>query len=157
MQQRMKDFPMTPEAVTTLLKRAAVGRISTIGADGYPYTVAVHFCWDGSAVYFHGFPRGEKLDNIARCPKVCFEVSEMTALLTEGIPIACKADTAYESVVIKGEAALLTDPEEKRAVFGAIVEKYLPHWADKPLPDANVKGTAVVKITPKTVTGKYHA
>ena len=114
---------MTPEAVTALLKRAAVGRISTIGADGYPYTVAVHFCWGGSAVYFHGLPRGEKLDNIARCPKVCFEVSEMTALLTEGIPIACKADTAYESVVIKGEAALLTDPEEKRAVFGAIVEK----------------------------------
>ena len=33
MQQRMKDFPMTPEAVTALLKRAAVGRISTIGAD----------------------------------------------------------------------------------------------------------------------------
>ena len=131
MQQRMKDFPMTPEAVTALLKRAAVGRISTIGADGYPYTVAVHFCWDGSAVYFHGLPRGEKLDNIARCPKVCFEVSEMTALLT--------------------------DPEEKRAVFGAIVEKYLPHWADKPLPDANVKGTAVVKITPKAITGKYHA
>ena len=69
MQQRMKDFPMTPEAVTALLKRAAVGRISTIGADGYPYTVAVHFCWDGSAVYFHGLPRGEKLDNIARCQR----------------------------------------------------------------------------------------
>ena len=157
MQHRMKEFTMTDTAITALLERAQVGRISTVNEDGYPYTVSVHFYWDGTAIYFHGLPKGQKLDNIAHCPKVCFEVSEMTGLLLEDIPMACKADTAYESVVILGDAALLTDVEEKRTIFGHIVEKYAPEWADKTLPDANVAGTAVVKVTPKAITGKYHA
>ena len=78
MQHRMKEFTMTKEAMESFLQARPAGRISTIGADGYPYTVSVHYVYDGGNLYFHGLKAGEKFENIKRCDKVCFEVSRMT-------------------------------------------------------------------------------
>ena len=156
MQQRMKDFIMTDEAIHALLERAPVGRISTLGEDGWPYTVAVHFVWVDGQVYFHGLPRGEKLANIARDSRVCFECDELTGILYEGVTDPCKADAAYESVVIRGRAGLLTDPEEKLPILRAIIGKYVPSMAEAPIAPAMLAGTAVVKVTPERITGKYH-
>lgn len=156
MQRRMKEFPMTPEAVSALLERAAVGRISTINEDGYPYTVAVHFVYEDGKIYFHGLPKGQKLDNIARCAKVCFEVSEMKSLLVEGLESPCKADTAYESVVALGDAELLTDAAKKRKILTKIIDKFMPRHRDLPMEENRVNGTAVVEIRVAQLTGKYH-
>ena len=45
MQHKMRENPLAPEGVNRLLERAMVGRVSTNGSDGYPYTVAVHFVY----------------------------------------------------------------------------------------------------------------
>lgn len=156
MQNRMKEFTMTDQAIHALLDRAQVGRISTLGEDGYPYTVAVHYVWTEGCVFFHGLPRGEKLSNIARDSRVCFECDELTAILSEGVTDPCKADAAYESVVIRGRAELLADPAEKLPILRGIIAKYVPALADAPIADAMLAGTAVVKITPERISGKYH-
>ena len=68
----------------------------------------------------------------------------------------CFTDTAYTSVVIQGTAALLTDLGEKERALMAIVQKYTPQLVEKGLPEARVRGTAVVKITIEHITGKYY-
>ncbi|MCD8026789.1 MAG: pyridoxamine 5'-phosphate oxidase family protein [Clostridiales bacterium] len=147
---------MAETAVNALLERAKAGRISTIGADGYPYTVAVHFVMINGNVYFHGLGRGEKLDNIQNNNKVCFEVDEYTRLMADGLKSPCDADAEYESVVIRGKAVILDNFDLKKKVLTEIIRKFAPHLENLAMPDARIKGTAVVQITPNSVTGKYH-
>ena len=157
MQHRMKEFTMKKEAVDKLLAKQSAGTISTNGSDGYPYTVAVHFvCLDGK-IYFHGLPAGEKLENIRQNPKVCFYIYKLTGIISENIEIPCKADAEYESVCIRGNASIMHDDRRKSFILGKIVEKYTPDLAASDIPDSMVSGTAVVEITPESITGKYHA
>ncbi len=125
MQNRMKEFTMTDTAIHKLLTDSPVGRISTVGTDGYPYTVSVHYYYDGKAIYFHGLPVGEKLDNIDRNPKVCFEVSQLVRVMEQETNI-CTADAEYESVVIRGDACRIVDFAEKKDILDKIVNKYFP-------------------------------
>ncbi len=152
----MKKFTMTDDAVQNLVARSKVGRISTIGDDGYPYTVAVHFVECGGKIYFHGLNKGEKISNIQSCPKVCFELDEYTALIEDNIASPCEADAEYESVVIRGNAIIVEDFAKKKQVLTKIIEKYAPAHLNLPMTDARINGTAVIEITPVTTTGKYH-
>lgn len=156
MQGRMKEFGIERNECGEVLKRAMVGHISTINEDGYPYTVSVHFIWDGESVYFHGLNKGKKLDNIRRCSKVCFEVSDMKKILKEGVSIPCDADTAYESVVILGDACILEKAEDKKKILEGFVDKYLPELRRYDFPENIVNGTAVVKVMVREMTGKRH-
>ena len=96
MQHRMKEFTMKNKAIKNLLDRSKLGRISTIGADGYPYTVAIHFIYLNDKIYLHGLPVGEKIDNIKNNSKVCFEVDEYTKLLVDDLKTPCDADAEYK-------------------------------------------------------------
>ena len=79
----------------------------------------------------------------------------MQGLLMPDTPKPCDVNTAYESVIVLGHAAVVDDLSKKRNALRAIVQKYTPDWADVPLPDGMVKGTAVLEITPLETTGKY--
>lgn len=156
MQHRMREWPMDEGAIRDFLTACPVGRISTVGEDGWPYTVAVHYVYRDGRICFHGLNAGEKLDNLRRCDKVCFEVDVLDGVLSQGIASPCDADAAYRSVVLRGRARLVEDLNEKRAILAAIVEKYLPEGQALPMEDRLVAGTAVVEITPCRLTGKYH-
>ncbi len=118
MQHKMRENPLAPEGVNRLLERAMVGRVSTNGSDGYPYTVVVHFVYREGAVYFHGLPKGEKLCNIARDPKVCFEVDELLGIRKEGVTVPCKVGSGYESAVLRGGLPWLTTRGKRRTSCG---------------------------------------
>ena len=70
--------------------------------------------------------------------------------------IPCDVNTRYESVVVRGTAALLEDDGHKREILSLIVAKYTPQLSHRPLPQGMVHGTAVIEITPSAVTGKYY-
>ena len=156
MQHRMREFQMTEPAVQSLLDRCPVMILSTTGADGFPYGVPVHTLWLDGKLYFHGLPQGEKLANIARDPRVCLTGADFRGILSEGVSSPCDADAAYECVVVRGHAALVSGPEKKRRILAAIVHKLAPELDALPLAEARVAGTAVVEVTPVSVTGKYH-
>lgn len=156
MQHRMKEFSLSKEEMKKMLEEALAGRISTINEDGYPYTVAVHFLYYKEKLYFHGLLKGQKLDNIARNSKVCFEVDYLDGILTDNLEMPCKADAKYTSVVVTGDAVLINEEQKKRDILDQIVKKYTPQLTGYELPEARVKGTAVVEIQPKEITGKYH-
>lgn len=142
-----------------ILEAATIGRMATIGSDGYPYVTPVNYVYDQGAIYFHCALTGEKLDNIARDPKVCFAVDIPLAYLDLDFDPAaggCRVTQFYHSVVIRGEARVLPDGARKTAALNALVARHEPGKEFPPI-DADLpayKGCAVVAITPHSMTGK---
>lgn len=152
----MKLHTMPVEEVERLLAKGQVGRIASIDPQGYPYIVPVHFVYFNEKIYFHGLPKGQKLDNISQNPKVGFEVDEMLSLMSEGIEEPCDVNTEYNSIIISGTAEPVSDIEYKKEVLHKIVEKYTPHLSEKDIPENMIRGTAVIEITINECTGKYY-
>ena len=70
-----------PQDIERILNSTTIGRLAPSGADGYPYITPVNFVYHDGNIYFHSASKGEKLDNLARDPKVCFEVDIPLAYL----------------------------------------------------------------------------
>jgi len=70
---------------------------------------------------------------------------------------ASQTDTLYVSVVIKGIAESVTNPEEKANVLNAFMEKNQTEGQYEKLTSsmATVRGVKLLKIIPNTMTGKY--
>jgi nitroimidazol reductase NimA-like FMN-containing flavoprotein (pyridoxamine 5'-phosphate oxidase superfamily) len=146
---------MTKEKIESLLTKEQIGRVATQNRSGFPYVVPVHYVYNNGKIYIHGLPKGQKIDNIVNNPKIGFEVDEMLGL-QEDVEAPCDVNTEYSSVIITGNAEILTDLTEKREALKKIVEKYTPRLSGKELPENMVKGTAVIEITIMECTGKYY-
>jgi len=108
----------------------------------------------------HSHIKGEKIENIKRNSKVGFEVDRSLEFLPSYFSDpedASLADTLYISVVVKGEASLVEDKEEKVRALNGLMKKYQPEGQYMPMKeDMNVlDATAVIKIIPKEMNGKY--
>ncbi|WP_027631949.1 pyridoxamine 5'-phosphate oxidase family protein [Clostridium hydrogeniformans] len=156
MQYRMKKFQLTSEQIDALLHDAKTGSFATINENGYPYAVGMHFIYFNNKIYLHGLPKGQKIDNIKRNSKVCFEVNELIGLLIANDDNPCNTNAEYNSVVILGNASLVEDINYKGEVLNKLVEKYTPEFIGKELPSNMVKGTAVIEIDIVECTGKYY-
>lgn len=156
MQQRMKTHSLTKEQIESLLFKGQVGRIATQDKSGYPYVVPVHYVYNNGKIYIHGLPKGQKIDNIIDNMKVGFEIDEMLGFQEEGVKMPCDVNTEFNSVIIVGNAEILTDLALKREALNKIVEKYTPRLSGKELPENMVNGTAVIEITVMECAGKYY-
>ncbi len=156
MQHRMKTHPLAKEKIDNLLRSTSTGSLATLNHDGSPYVTPVHFLYHDGAIYIHGLPKGQKIDNIQADPRVSLTVYEMATLLLDPAENPCDTNTKYESVIIAGRATILDDMETKKEILIGIVKKYTPHLAGKVLPENMVKGTAVIKIEIQALTGKYY-
>lgn len=156
MQHRMKTHPLAEEQINRLLQRAQTGSLATLNPDGTPYITPIHFVYFDDAIFVHGLPKGQKLDNLAHDSRVGFSVYEMDKLLLDPDEKPWDTNTKYESVIITGTAKLVNDIEKKRNVLNRIVEKYTPHLVKKEIPDNMVRGTAVIRINVTDMTGKYY-
>lgn len=156
MQYRMKKYQLSEEEINNLFERAEIGRLATINEDGFPYVISMHFVYYNDKIYLHGLPKGQKIDNINRNSKVCFEIDEFLGNMTDNIKIPCDTEAKYNSIVAFGLAKIVNDINYKREVFNKIVDKYTPQFSGFSLPENMVKGTAVIEIEITSCTGKYH-
>jgi nitroimidazol reductase NimA-like FMN-containing flavoprotein (pyridoxamine 5'-phosphate oxidase superfamily) len=154
MQNRMKKNQLNNEQIMEILIKAPVGNIATINENGYPYVVPVHFIYYEGKVYIHGLPIGEKISNIKVNNKVCFETYYLKGYILDEKP--CNVNTEYESVIIMGTAAIVTDYNLKEIVLKKVVEKYTPNLIETKLPRNMIKGTGVIEVIIKEITGKYY-
>jgi len=160
MQLRGKLEIKSKEKIIEFLSSQQTGRIASIDDDGFPQIIPMNFVFINGAVYMHSHTRGEKLDNIRRNQKVGFEVDKSLEFLPSYFSDptdASLADTLYISVVIKGNASIVLDKEEKTNVLNGLMEKYQPEGGYEPIsPDMDVlKGVEVIKVVPKSLKGKY--
>nr|WP_319491868.1 pyridoxamine 5'-phosphate oxidase family protein [uncultured Desulfobacter sp.] len=150
----MKSNKLTTDQITALLTDAQVGHLATISSNGFPYVTPVHFVYTEKKIFIHGLSKGQKIENIQRNSKVCFEVMSPGKFLLSDEP--CDVNTEYKSVIIHGEASILSEKEKKIEALDAIVGKYVPNLAGKEFPSNMLKATGVIKIEIKECTGKFY-
>ena len=148
------------EKIIEFLSSQQTGRISSIDENGFPQIIPMNFVFINDTVYIHSHIRGEKLDNIRRNQKVGFEVDKSLEFLPSYFSDptdASLADTLYISVVIKGNASIVSDKEEKTNALNGLMKKYQPEGGYEPIkPDMDVlKEVEVIKIIPESLRGKY--
>ena len=148
------------EKVVEFLSSQQTGRIASIDENGFPQIIPMNFVFINDVIYMHSHVRGEKLDNIRRNQKVGFEVDKNLEFLPSYFTdptYAEFADTLYISVIIKGNASIVSDKDEKTIALNGLMEKYQPEGGYEPVkPDMDIlKGVAVIKIIPESLRGKY--
>jgi len=148
------------EKIIEFLSSQQTGRIASIDKNGFPQIVPMNFVFINDVIYLHSHIRGEKLDNIRRNKKVGFEVDKSLEFLPSYFSDptdASLADTLYISVVIKGNASIISDKKEKTNALNGLMKKYQPEGGYEPIkPDMDVlKEVEVIKITPESLRGKY--
>ena len=146
--------------IIEFLNQESTGRIASIDSNGFPQIIPMNFVFLENMIYMHSHVKGEKIDNIKLNPKVGFEVDRNLEFLPSYFSDpddASLADTLYISVVMKGEANLVENKKEKTLALNGLMEKYQPEGQYKPMrEDMDVlNATAVIKVTPKEMNGKY--
>lgn len=148
-----------PSEIERILGSTNIGRLATVGADGYPYITPVNFVFHRGCVYFHCAPRGEKLDNIRRAPRVCFEVDVPLAYLDVAFDPSrptCHLHQFYHCVVIRGTASVVEDAALKVAALNALIRKHEPDTFFEPVNEQTpqVGACEVVEVRPEWTTAK---
>jgi uncharacterized protein len=148
------------EKIVEFLNQQETGRVSSIDKDGFPQIIPMNFVYANNAIYMHSHPRGEKLENITKNQKVGFEADQSLEFLPSYFTSptdASQADTLYISVVIKGNASIVSDTKEKAFALNELMKKYQPEGGyEKLSPDMEVvEEVAIIKVTPITMRGKY--
>ena len=157
---RRKHSEITdPKEIQRILTLTNIGRLATNGPDGYPYITPVNFISLRESIYFHCAPKGEKLDNLKRDPRVCFEVDVPLAYIDVGLdpsrPI-CNLHQLYHCVIIRGMASLVTDESLKLAALNALIAKH-EHSDDFQKVTADMSGCKaceVIEIKPDAISAK---
>jgi uncharacterized protein len=148
------------EKIIQFLNDENTGRISSIDKNGFPQIIPMNFVFLNNAVYIHSHIKGEKIENIRHNSKVGFEVDRNLEFLPSYFfdpNDASLADTLYISVVIKGDASIITDAKEKALALNGLMKKYQPEGKYEPMNEGMevLDAVAVIKIIPKEMNGKY--
>lgn len=148
-----------PEKITEILSKSLVGRLATFGADGFPYITPVNYVLLDGNIYFHSAPEGEKLENMRRDSRVCFQVDIPLAYLDLGFDPAgavCSLHQFYHCVIVRGNAREVPPGPLKLAALNALVAKHEPGVAFTPVTEdmPSYRACAVVEITPVCVSCK---
>jgi len=142
---RRSDRAMSEEDTVVLLRRALVGRIGTVDADGMPYVVPLNFVYEHAARRIHlHFARqpGHLASNLKFSSKVCFEVDEPGPLIATG-ETGCETSQVYESVICFGRAQVVSDEDERARMARLFLRKYV----DQHMPGRSYKpGLAPLSI-----------
>ncbi len=111
-----RELQITDRAeILDILDRSLIVHIGLVDGDE-PYVVPMNYGYtmaeDGTlSLYLHGAPQGRKLDLMRKNPKVFLEM-ECDVQPFEG-DVACKYGTSYKSLMGRGRAVILEDPQEK--------------------------------------------
>lgn len=147
---RRKEKQMSATDAIETLAQTRFGTLACIGLNGYPYSVPLNYVLENNTIYFHSAKNGAKLENILHNKNVSFSAVRYERLLSE------QFDTEYDSVIAFGEAALVTDEQEKRSALLLLIEKYSPGFRRQGLDyiERAANAVAVVKIQVQHMTGK---
>ncbi len=140
----------------TIYKILDEGFLCHVGfvVDGQPFVIPTGYARVGDAIYLHGSAASRMLRTLAGGVQVC-----VTVTLVDGLVLARSAfhhSMNYRSVVILGTAHAIEDPAEKTRALEAFTNHIMPgRWdAVRPVRDAEVKATTVLKLPLKEMSAK---
>lgn len=153
MRQKKKEIS-DRQIIVGLLNACHVGRLGTIGKDGYPMVKPLNFAYTEGKIYFHSAKVGEKIEDIKRDNRICFEIDMPIAYVKGTADNPCRAEYLYRSVIIKGRAHIVEDERERLLALKHLMEKYQPEGGYGEFPQEKLKITGVVRIDIEEMTGK---
>lgn len=159
---RQKKYQIKSKSeIEKILQANRVGRLATNGSDGYPYITPLNYIYSDGVIYLHCAREGERIDNIKRDNKVCFEVDEPVAYIDTGFSpekSACSVTQLYRSVIIRGKAALVDDINEKVDALNKLIAVHegIDVFCEITPDIKAVKACAVIRITIDSMTGKQN-
>ena len=148
-----------PKEIERILSLTNIGRLATVGQDGYPYITPVNYVSLGGKIYFHCAPKGEKLDNLRQNPRVCFEVDIPLSYIDRDLDPArpaCQLHQYYHCVIIRGTATDVEDSDLKLAALNALIAKHEKTENFTPVTAvmSGFKACKVIEIKPDSITAK---
>ncbi len=125
--------------------------------DGQPYVIPTGYARADDQLFIHGSAASRMLRTLDRGVRVC-----ITVTLVDGLVLARSAfhhSMNYRSVVILGEARLLTDPREKMEALRRFTNHMVPgRWEEVRQPtEQELKATSVLKLPLNEVSAKVRA
>ena len=152
-----KDRTKDDAWIRAYLKRVPFGMLAT-EYKGQPFLKPTTFVYDEAehALYIHGALVGRMRTNIELNPRVSFSIAEMGRLLPADT--AMEVGVEYASVVVFGEAELITDMDSARHGLQLLLDRYFPNL--KPGSDyreihpVELDQTAVYRIKIQSWSGK---
>jgi hypothetical protein len=151
--RRAKKEIQNRAILDNLLDTCSVGRLGTIGKDGYPRIKPVNFVCLNGKLYFHSAKEGEKIDDIVRDSRVVFEIDEPIAYVKSSMN-PCSAKYLYQRVIIKGRASIVNDDGERLLALTSLMDKYQPQGDYGEFLPEKLNVTAVVRVDIEEMTGK---
>ena len=139
--------------IVSLLETCHVGRLGTITAAGYPMVKPLNFAYDDGKIYFHSAKKGEKIDDILRDNRVCFEV-DLPVALVKSDENPCRAEYLYRSVIMLGQAHIVEDASERVRALKSLMKKYQPEGGYGEFLEEKLMITSIVRIDIEEMTGK---
>ena len=142
------------ETIDAILDEALIAHLAIVMGDGQPLAIPTLHARDGDVVYCHGASAGRTMRTTAGGAAACLTVS-----LIDGLVLARSAmhhSANYRSAIILGQAREISEPEEKRAAFKAIVERIVPgRWGEvRPPSDNEMRATSVVALAIEEASAK---
>jgi uncharacterized protein len=139
--------------IDAILDEALVCHLGLV-VDGDPLVVPTLQARLGDHVYIHGSAASRTLRALGGGVDVC-----LTVTLVDGLVLARSAfhhSVNYRSVMLFGEAEVLSAAEEKRRALSAFTEKLVPgRWPDvRPPSTKELKATAVLRLPIRAASAK---
>ncbi|MGA2571730.1 MAG: pyridoxamine 5'-phosphate oxidase family protein [Terracidiphilus sp.] len=154
-EMRRQKRAVTEAEAREILARAEHGVLATVGEDGWPYAAPLNHVQIGDALYVHCAFEGHKLENIAHEERVSY------CAVASATVVPSMLSTLYESAIVFGRAALVTDANEKRRALKLLTERFCGRGeeTDKQFEEhmrksGDGEGTAMIRITIERITGK---
>ncbi len=143
-----------PAVIYELLGTCHVGRLGTVGQDGWPVVKPLNFACTEGRIYFHCAREGEKLDDIRRDPRVCFEVDLPIAYVKGSPENPCRAEYLDRCVMVRGRAAIVESRAERLLALDALMAKYQPGGGYGAYLEEKLDLTCIVRIDIEHLSGK---
>lgn len=119
-----------------------------------PYIVPMNFGFKDQCIYLHSVGEGLKIDILKEFPRVCIAFGQNIELLPASI--VCESDMKYQSVLVFGEAEIITDEDKKKEALNVIVKQYYKNKTKDEVKYSNksFKEVVIIKIQIEKMTGK---
>ncbi len=143
-----------PALIYELLDRCHVGRLGTVGQGGWPMVKPLNFACADGGIYFHCAREGEKLDDIRRDPRVCFEADLPIAYVKGSGENPCRAEYLYRSVIVHGRASIVEGRAERLRALDALMAKYQSEGGYGSYLEEKLELTCIVRIDIEDLSGK---
>ena len=147
---RRKKQLLSPKQCDEIINRNTSGVLALAQGDEYPYAVPLSYAYHDGKIYFHCAQSGHKLDLLANNKKVSFCIIDQDEIIPQ------KYTTHFASVIIFGQANIITDAAAKRHALEKLVAKYSPVYEKEGSLEIDkfFNQVCVIELAVEHVTGK---